>query len=170
MKKNVLTIILAFLFPFFLAANTNDIVPQQKLKDFLPETLGGMPKYGEIEGKTQETEDGKKLSMVTQNYASGDQSGSIIIVTSNVIVPKFEMLNMTINVQVDDDEQYWNLTTVKGFKVFEQYYKKTRKAKIFVLYNDGNAVEISMSNTENTKPLIQCAESMDLEGLASLIK
>ncbi len=171
-KKVAIVIVIGFLAFVCLAnartLNPADTVNWRDLAPFLGD-IDGWTAEGDAEGSSVSMA-GTKISHVERGYT--DENRTLMITITDAIASSMMSmgLKMSMNFEIDSSEEYVKKIEVQGFSGVEKYNYADKDAEVILLLADRFIVQLEGEDFENTKDLVNIADSLDLKGIAALAK
>ena len=110
------------------------------------------------------------VSQAEREYTSGDSRMKIQIIDSGANQMAFAAYKMAMAFEVDTSDEYIKKVEIKGFPGFEHYKYADKEGIVHLSIEDRFLVQLEGGQFDDCGPLKTAAESLDLAGLAKLIK
>ncbi|MFQ6082204.1 MAG: hypothetical protein ACE5WD_02460 [Candidatus Aminicenantia bacterium] len=172
-KRNLwIATVLGMMFVIFLGA----IIAQEKPVE--PVNFRELiPFLKDISGWTGEKPEGStisygeyKLSQVSRSYSSGEKELTINILDGAYVPMAYASFQMMRAFEIDTSDEYIRKIEISGFPAVERYEYDDKEGTIIIFVRERFLVTLEESGIKNTSGLRDIAQSLDLKGLAALVK
>lgn len=144
-----------------------EVVNFRKLKELLPESLGGLPRT-DINGETA----GAMGFKVSNAEATYEQDGKSLGVEISDLAGMGGMMQGVVNwasleIDRETDDEYERTTTIDGHKAFEEYNSKRKTGNISVIVDERFVVKVSGDGVAS-EDIQSALKKIDLDRLRKL--
>lgn len=149
------------------AAGTGPVVNWRALAAFVPESVGGFAKDGELDGSTKSTA-GMQVTQVERKYKAGEQRLEISITDANLIAMMKMPFAMIAMINEDSTRGFKKGKRVADSPAIVEWDERSKRSKLLVLVGDRYVVNIDIRNASSNDAAEKLAAELDLSGLAKL--
>lgn len=150
-----------------MGASQGPVVNWRELAKFVPETLGGFAKHGELDGSTNSM-GGMQVTKVERDYKSGEQSADIEITDANMVAMlkmPFAMISM---INEDSTRGFKKGKQVAGQPAIVEWTESSKHSKVTMLVGDRYIVNVEVRHATANDAAEKLAAALDIAGLAAL--
>ncbi len=163
MNKNIVFKVFActICFLFILSVVSAHAVSSQDWISYLPETINGIEKTGEVE-TVDAKKMGQKISSVTQVYGNNVS----LTIADGTMLPQLKKFEAMKQLTMENEKKIIKRMKISGYESGYEFYKKRKEGNLLVKLSDTRIVVIQADEVKNKDELLSMADDVPLSEIA----